>query len=75
MRARVEDGILTIAIEDDGTGPAPAAALGHGLSNVRERLARLEGGFALEPGANGGTVARLWLPAQAVATLDTRETA
>ena len=74
VRARVADAMLVIAIEDDGPGLAPAAPVGHGLSNVRERLARVGGGFALEPGETGGTVARLWLPAHAVAA-PARETA
>jgi signal transduction histidine kinase len=73
--ARIEDDMLTLAITDDGAGPVPGAPLGRGLSNVRDRLARMNGGIELEPRLEGGTIVRMWLPAQPVAALETRESA
>jgi signal transduction histidine kinase len=75
VHAFVEDGTLTIEIADDGAGPVRGAPLGRGLSNVRDRLVRLNGGIEMEPRPAGGTIVRMWLPAQTVAALETRESA
>jgi LytS/YehU family sensor histidine kinase len=79
VTARLDGGQLVIAIADDGAGAGEATrGGGHGLRNVRQRLARLHGdaaGLALEPGPSGGTIARLWLPAHVVETDAARETA
>jgi LytS/YehU family sensor histidine kinase len=65
--ARRENGTLELVVEDDGRGPAsPAPPLGHGLGNVRARMARLYGeaaGVVLEPRPGGGARVRIWLPA------------
>lgn len=45
---------LTLAIEDDGVGPAPDYTAGHGTANMSARAQRLGGTFALEPGPRGG---------------------
>ncbi len=66
VRARREGGRLRIEIEDDGPGlgPAPPVA-GIGLTNTRERLARLYGeghAFALANRAEGGARVVVDLP-------------
>ncbi|PTX92744.1 hypothetical protein DB354_13180 [Opitutus sp. ER46] len=57
---------LRIVIADDGRGLAAAAAdtpergrSGHGLANLRERMARLGGSGTVGPAAEGGTVVTL----------------
>jgi signal transduction histidine kinase len=72
--ARVDDGLLTLAVVDDGLGMAgPALAgvyeRGVGLRNLRDRLARLYGPTHLPeitsaPG--GGTRVRLRLPVRPI---------
>jgi LytS/YehU family sensor histidine kinase len=43
IRARAEDGILTVAVEDDGAGLEPGVTPGLGLANVRAQLQNLFG--------------------------------
>lgn len=70
--ARCADGRLEIAIEDGGVGPGedshPLFREGHGLDNVRHRVATRYGAagtLTVERGAGGrGTVARLSLPVE-----------
>ncbi|KRC59393.1 hypothetical protein ASE14_16830 [Agromyces sp. Root81] len=54
--------VLTVA--DDGVGPGAAApgASGFGLSGIRDRTALVGGSFAIEAGADGGTVLRVGIP-------------
>lgn len=67
--ARVADGALVVEVGDDGAGLAPGrrdpVREGHGLDNVRQRLATLYGASAaldLAPAPGGGTVARIRVP-------------
>lgn len=69
VRARVEGGLISVAVEDDGMGAEPAAleAGGTGLRRLRERLGWLYGAGAsltlkTEPGR--GLRAELRLPVQ-----------
>jgi signal transduction histidine kinase len=62
MRMKFTDGVLDIAIEDDGKGFEPAAkADGNGLSNMKRRLANIGGqcDIASQPGK--GTTVRIHL--------------
>ncbi len=54
---------LAIDIQDDGTGFAPAARhAGIGLITMRERIAALDGTFALESVAGEGTTVAVTVP-------------
>ncbi|WP_052851807.1 sensor histidine kinase [Streptomyces avicenniae] len=61
------DAALTLAVEDDGPGPAPGAraAPGYGIAGMRERVALLRGEFTATPRPGGGfrVTARLPVPA------------
>lgn len=52
--------VLTVA--DDGTGHAPGAAPGFGLSGMRERVEALGGSWLLETPAEGGLRVRIAVP-------------
>jgi len=75
ISARLTEEALVVEVGDDGAGlraePGALIGEGHGLDNVRQRLATLYPGRAaleLEPAPGGrGTVARIRLPAEAVA--------
>ncbi|WP_411152127.1 sensor histidine kinase [Streptomyces sp. A30] len=55
--------LLAIDIQDDGTGFAPAARhAGIGLTTMRERIAALDGTFAVESGAGEGTTVAVTVP-------------
>ncbi len=70
VRARVRDGALSVEVADDGAGlSGPGAGLireGHGLANVRQRLAacyRSRASLVLEAGPGGrGAIARVSMP-------------
>jgi two-component system LytT family sensor kinase len=68
IAARREGETLVLTVSDDGPGPeagAPAAAMGVGLGNTRERLATLYGAAAaleLTATPGGGAVATVRLP-------------
>ncbi len=69
IAARVAGNTLLVEVGDDGAGlahgPRDSIKEGHGLDNVRQRLATLYGGNAtleLAPAPGGGTVARLRVP-------------
>ena len=54
--------LLTVSLQDDGCGFDPAAALpGHGLTNLRRRLAELGGTCSLTSQPGRGTTVRLSL--------------
>lgn len=55
------DGVLHVAIRDDGSGIPDAHGTGLGLSGMRERVGALGGTFALDK-AGPGTVIRITIP-------------
>jgi hypothetical protein len=65
IRARAEDGILTVAVEDDGAGLEPGVTPGLGLANVRAQLQNLFGdraGLEVVSRPEGGVSARIHAP-------------
>ena len=64
VRARREGESLELEVSDDGPGPGSAVPTnGIGLTNTRERIARLYGGAGkVEALANGGFTLRLIIP-------------
>lgn len=74
IRARLDDERACIEVEDDGPGFDEAAlAAGHGLANLRERLASLyAAGASLEIAAHDGrTAVRLSVPCRQVEAVAT----
>jgi signal transduction histidine kinase len=57
VRVASEDGLLRIEIADNGRGidPARSAAGGHGLTNMRERLAQIGGRLTIQSRPGEGT--------------------
>ncbi|MEO3824330.1 histidine kinase [Actinomadura sp. B10D3] len=66
-------GEVVVRVDDDGTGPGPAAAGGNGLRGMRERAAAAGGELTAGPGPAGGF--RVWarLPLDGAAELGERE--
>jgi signal transduction histidine kinase len=63
VRLAVERGVLCVAVADDGTGPADgAAAGGHGLIGMRERVAVYGGSLHVGPDPGGGCRVTATLP-------------
>jgi signal transduction histidine kinase len=58
------DGALTVAVRDDGGGPAPDAAPGTGLLGMRERVAVYGGHLFAGSGPDGGYELRAELPVE-----------
>jgi two-component sensor histidine kinase len=78
IAARVESDELVVEVSDDGRGLPPhgdPVRPGHGLDNVRQRLATLygeRGRLSLAPGAGGsGAVATIRIPAPAAPGTET----
>ncbi|MBS1208446.1 MAG: signal transduction histidine kinase [Proteobacteria bacterium] len=70
LRGVEADGILKLAVIDDGPGFGKPGASGVGLANVRERLAALYGGRArleIRNNTPSGVIAELWIPLDAPA--------
>jgi DNA-binding NarL/FixJ family response regulator/signal transduction histidine kinase len=44
---------VDVRVRDDGTGPAPDAAPGHGIAGMRERVTALGGALTTGPGPDG----------------------
>lgn len=62
IRIHRDDRQLTIGIEDDGRGPAPAGnAGGTGIAGMTERARALDGLLSARPGPAGGFVVRAQL--------------
>jgi len=57
-----EDGLVRLAIRDDGRGFDPQREKGMGLLGIQERVARLGGQFAIDSWAGRGTELRIVLP-------------
>jgi signal transduction histidine kinase len=65
IRARLEDGLLLLSVEDNGRGLRPEAerqSLGNGLRNMHERLERAGGQLVLRERPGGGCIVELRLP-------------
>ncbi len=56
IRARRVDGRLMLAVEDDGTGLPEQVREGHGLRNMRDRAALLQGRLEVRPMEKGTSV-------------------
>lgn len=60
---RVPDGRLSISITDNGSGFDPSSpSEGHGLANLRERLAQIQGRCEIESSPGKGTTLSLEVP-------------
>jgi len=56
------NGHLSIVVDDDGTGAHPAAADGHGLTNLRDRVEALGGALRVDARPGAGTRVAVELP-------------
>lgn len=65
VRQQVDDGHLSITIQDDGAGMATSAQSGRGLTNMRRRAKDLHGRLLVESPAEGGVRIKLELPMKA----------
>jgi signal transduction histidine kinase len=61
LRARASDGVLELAIDDDGVGGADPAR-GSGLIGLTDRVAALGGTMTITSPPGGGTSLRVDLP-------------
>ncbi len=64
LRVQSGDGVLRVAVEDDGRGfdPAKTDPTSEGLGNLRQRLAALGGRCEITARTDGGTVVEFHLP-------------
>jgi signal transduction histidine kinase len=64
IRLRLDAGQFSLEIVDNGRGPAEAATKTgrNGLRNMRQRMEDVGGSFAMQPGAERGTIVRLTAP-------------
>jgi signal transduction histidine kinase len=64
LRLRLENGALLVSIEDKGRGfdPIRVEGTGNGLTNMRKRLEKVGGRFALDTQPGAGATIRLTLP-------------
>ena len=61
VRIQAVDGVLEAEVADDGVGGADPDA-GTGLRGLADRVAALDGSFAVESPAAGGTTVRASVP-------------
>ncbi|NUR83344.1 MAG: sensor histidine kinase, partial [Nonomuraea sp.] len=59
VRARVDNGVLVLEIEDDGVG---GAVPGGGLTGLADRVSVVEGRLSLSSPAGGPTLIRVEIP-------------
>ena len=59
---RVDDGRLTVQVEDPGRGIECTRPGGHGLANLESRAVAQGGGMVVEPVDPSGTRLRWWVP-------------
>jgi signal transduction histidine kinase len=59
LQGRAEE--VRVRVEDNGRGNGSTTHLGHGLSTVRRRAGRLDGGATFSNGPQGGFVLEAWL--------------
>lgn len=62
VRVEADDGVLRVAVEDDGRGVPPDAAEGVGSGSMRDRAAELGGVLRREDRSDGGTIVTAELP-------------
>ncbi len=69
IRLKIEQGVLLLLVEDDGKGwdteiltAASQTVVGHGLTNMQQRMEQLGGRFAQQSKPGNGTIVRLELP-------------
>jgi signal transduction histidine kinase len=60
VRARIDDGTLTVQVRDDGVGGARADR--SGLVGLADRVAALDGELRVESPADGGTLVAAAIP-------------
>ncbi|WP_244301784.1 sensor histidine kinase [Microbispora triticiradicis] len=58
---RTTDG-FELSVRDDGSGLAPEAVPGVGLTSMRERVEELDGKLTIDAAPGGGTVVAAWIP-------------
>ncbi len=65
VKLQLEPGKFILSITDNGRGLGDISgkALRNGMKNMRKRLADVRGEFEITPGAGGGTVVKLKVPA------------
>ncbi len=51
-----------LSVRDDGSGLAPEAVPGVGLTSMRERVEELDGKLTIDAAPGGGTVVAAWIP-------------
>ena len=61
VRIREESGVLAVEVRDDGVGGADESA-GTGLRGLADRVAALDGSFAVESPSGAGTRVRAEIP-------------
>jgi signal transduction histidine kinase len=54
VRLRCADGLLSVDVEDDGTGPSAHRSPGHGLQGMQERVRLYDGELETGPAAGSG---------------------
>jgi signal transduction histidine kinase len=62
LRLRVDEGVLTLQVSDDGKGIAPEHHIGVGLLAMQERAVELGGSSTITSGPSGGTMIQVSLP-------------
>jgi ligand-binding sensor domain-containing protein/signal transduction histidine kinase len=66
IKLRLDPGVFTLEIQDDGRGPAgmdaKAAQSRNGVRNMRKRLEDIGGTFTIGPALERGTIVRLRVP-------------
>jgi two-component system, NarL family, sensor histidine kinase UhpB len=69
----LEDGEVTVEIEDDGRGFGPETSPGIGLTGMRERVLGLGGRLEVESEQGAGTRVRMWVALSALTSGDAEE--
>jgi two-component system sensor histidine kinase UhpB len=64
LRVRQAHGILTVTVEDDGSGIAAEAGASWGILGMRERSRSLGGTLTVAPRPGGGTIVTLRMPVE-----------
>lgn len=62
LAVRIDDGMLTLNVNDDGIGLRPGGSPGHGLRGMHERARAVGADLAVRGGTSGGTELELRVP-------------